>query len=116
MTEFSGNVQEDVVITMKGAMTIERAGELKQMLLDAMRESGSLVIRFVENSGIDISFLQLICAAHRSAIVSGKKIKIDQNIPESLLEKILSAGYAHHPLLKILSYETGVKSQGGNNE
>jgi anti-anti-sigma regulatory factor len=101
MTDFSGNDQEDATLIMEGALTIERAAELKEMLLGAMRNSGSVVIRFMENSRIDISFLQLICAAHRSAINTGRNLKLYQNIPENLLKEIRSAGYAHHPLLKL---------------
>jgi anti-anti-sigma regulatory factor len=97
MTELSGNFQEEVVLIMEGALTIERAGEVKEMILNAMRNSATVVIRFMENSRIDISFLQLVCAAHRSALSAGKHLKLVQEMPDSLLKEIRSAGYAHNP-------------------
>jgi anti-anti-sigma regulatory factor len=97
MTEILGNFKEEVVLIMEGALTIERAGEVKEMILNAMRNSATVVMRFMENSRIDISFLQLVCAAHRSALSSGKHLKLVQDIPDSLLKEIRSAGYAHNP-------------------
>jgi ABC-type transporter Mla MlaB component len=116
MTDLKGNVQEEAVLIMKGNLTVERAVELKGMLLDALKCSASVIIHFKENSKIDVSFLQLVCAAYRSALSSGKHLKLLQPIPDTLLQEIRSGGYAHHPVWDFNSNIARVKSQGGNND
>ena len=115
MTDLLGNVQEEAVLIMEGNLTVERAAELKGMLLDALKCSASVIIHFKENSKIDVSFLQLVCAAYRSGLGSGKHIKLSRTIPDTLLQEIRSGGYAQSPW-DFNSNTARVKSQGGNNE
>ena len=116
MSDLSGNMREDFVLIVEGNLTIERAGELKGTLLNALKDAASIGICFKEDSRIDVSFLQLVCAAHRSACSSGKQLKIIQTIPDTLLKEIRNGGYAHHPVWDFNSNTAGVKSQGGRNE
>jgi anti-anti-sigma regulatory factor len=116
MSDLSGNIQEDVVLIVEGNLTIERAGELKGTLLKALKDAASIVICFKDDSRIDVSFLQLLCAAHRSACSSGKHLKLVQTIPDTLLKEVRNGGYAHHPVWDCNSNSASVKSQGGRNE
>ena len=116
MANLTGNMQKEVVLTAEGDLTVERAIELKRMLLNALRDAASVAILFKENSRLDVSFLQLLCAAKRSALASGKDLKLVQNIPDNLLAEIRTAGYSHHPIWDIQSNIARVGSQGGNNE
>jgi ABC-type transporter Mla MlaB component len=116
MTDLLWNAREEAMLIMEGDLTIERAAELKGMLLDALKSSASVIIHFKENSKTDVSFLQLVCAAHRSALSFGKHLKLSRTIPETLLQEIRSVGYAHHPVWDFNNNTAIVKSQGGNNE
>ena len=59
-------------ICLNGELTISRATELKEAMMQALAGSDTIEIDLKDVTRIDLSFLQLSCAAHRTAIQSGK--------------------------------------------
>lgn len=114
MADFRENGMEDVMLMMEGDLTIERAAELREVLLAALKNSDSVIIRFEGDPAADISFIQLIYAAYGSALASGKQLKL-ADFPHNLMEVIRSGGYAHHPVWDSDSNASSVKSEGGKN-
>lgn len=98
MTNSTDKVQRDAVIILEGDLTVDRAGEMRALLLGALNDSESVVIGFKENCKADVSFLQIVCAAYRSALDSGKHLKLDDDIPVGLLNNVLSNGFGRHPV------------------
>lgn len=72
-------------LTMSGSLTIENAGEIKRRLLTAFERSDHLKVRIMEDAEMDVSFLQILCAAHRTAEKSNKIFAVD---PTELLIRI----------------------------
>lgn len=60
------------VLSVEGDLTIEYAAGLKTVLAEALNSGLQLILDVANVAKIDVSCLQLICSAHRSAVLSGK--------------------------------------------
>jgi anti-anti-sigma regulatory factor len=67
------------VLTLSGDLTISNAELFKTTLIDAMKNTGDLVLNLTNITDADISCLQIVCSAHKKAINSNWSIKIDDN-------------------------------------
>ncbi len=63
------------LVVLKGELAVEDAGQLKLALAAALRD-GSVEIDLSGASSINVFCLQVLCSAHRSAAISGRKISI----------------------------------------
>jgi anti-anti-sigma regulatory factor len=107
---------QNTVIVVEGDLTVENAGELQKKLRAAIETSESVVIQFSDNTRIDISFLQLACAAYRFALESGRDLKLSPAIPDSLMRAVQSSGFAYHPVWDLYSGKGKGMFKGGGNE
>ena len=82
-----------VVINLGGVLTIVRAVELKQIISEALNKSKYVVLECSECTDMDLSFLQLVCSAHRTALQSNIMLKLGSTLEEHLLKKAGEAGY-----------------------
>ena len=64
----SGN---DAVVVAGGRLTFSHAGRLHQELLEAFAAGGRVDLFLHDVQEVDLTFLQLLCAAHRTAFVNG---------------------------------------------
>ncbi len=80
-------------IELAGSLTIERADEVKSLLINALFNSDHLVLDVREVVEADLTGLQLICAAHRSAVSNGKEITMDCASSSALSAVLARAGY-----------------------
>ncbi|MGC8494785.1 MAG: STAS domain-containing protein [Syntrophobacteraceae bacterium] len=80
------------ILKLRGDWTIERAGELKPALLEALANSEQIVIDMGELSGLDLSTIQLLCSAHRKSIRCGKQLGLGERKPEALKRMVREAG------------------------
>ncbi len=80
------------ILKLRGDWTIERAGELKPALLEALANSEHIVIDMGELSGLDLSTMQLLCAAHRKSIRLDKQFGFSEQRPETLKRMVREAG------------------------
>jgi len=65
------------VLVMGGSLTIENAGEIRRRLLNAFERSDRVVVSIAEDTQMDISFLQVLCAAHHTAAKTNKTFELD---------------------------------------
>ena len=72
-----------------GNLTIDQSCSFKDTLLEAFESTNHLIIDLEKVSAIDISSLQLLCAAARSITQAGKKISIKGEIPD-IIKKALA--------------------------
>ncbi len=80
-------------LTLTGDVTMAEVQETKKAILEAINEVDRLFLDLKKIESVDVSFVQLLCAAHRECFVSEKDIFMDAEMGdtiESLLEK---AGY-----------------------
>jgi anti-anti-sigma regulatory factor len=80
---------------LEGTWTIERAYELKQLLMERLSDEGDVVVDLRGVVAVDLSFLQLLCSAHRTFLGLNRRFSLDAKRPEALKEFVKNAGYAH---------------------
>jgi len=61
-------------LVLKGALVIERVTEVKEELQKALEETDILMVNLMEISEMDLSCLQLLCSAHRTAMALKKTL------------------------------------------
>jgi len=89
---------QNTILVLEGDLAVDKAGALKIMLQDALKNAESVAINFKDNHKIDITFLQLVCSAHHSALLSGKNLNLSEKMPDNLKNLLKSAGYMQHPV------------------
>jgi anti-anti-sigma factor len=67
---------KDMVLTLTGEQTIERAEELKSTLLEVLKNTDSLIIDLLQVVAIDFSCLQLLFAAQQTALAYNKELRL----------------------------------------
>ena len=93
MSGFTVSQPDDArVLVMGGSLTIENAGEIRRRLLDAFERSDRVVVSIAEDTQMDISFLQILCAAHHTAAKTNKTFELDR-APKVFPCAIEDAGY-----------------------
>ena len=80
-------------IVPEGELTVSNASELRDSLIRSMQEVDSVEIDFENVTEVDLSCLQLICSAHRSAEKKDKKIVLVHTQNESLATAVTQAGF-----------------------
>jgi anti-anti-sigma regulatory factor len=73
-----------VTVAINGALTIERCGEFRQALVDALAGAQHVVLEFGRVHDMDIPVLQLICSACKTAAAANKSFTFAGTLPESL--------------------------------
>ncbi|MBF0545021.1 MAG: STAS domain-containing protein [Candidatus Riflebacteria bacterium] len=76
-----------------GELVLSQANEIKKILLEALGKYENLVIDLSQVSALDVSFLQLLCSMHKSAIKAGKIVKLDSKMSQIVREVISLAGF-----------------------
>lgn len=85
------------VIRLEGEMDIAGAGELKTVLLDALRSRGEVCLSLERATGIDVTVAQLLWAAQRAARDSGVVLAIAGPVPEAMRRTFREAGFETFP-------------------
>jgi anti-anti-sigma factor len=67
---------EGIRIRVEGALTIEQAGQLKDALLEALQEGKGIEVDLSSVRALDLAGMQLLCAAHRSAMAGGTVFRV----------------------------------------
>jgi anti-anti-sigma regulatory factor len=73
-------------LTVDGALTIERSGEFRKTLMDALAGAQQVVLDVTQVQEIDIPGLQLICSACKTAAATGKVFSFTGQLPACLME------------------------------
>jgi anti-anti-sigma regulatory factor len=81
-------------IHLEGDLTLPNAADLKNILIKALINADAVTIRFGAVQDLDLSCLQLLCSAHRSAVRLKKKIQFEGSLPKILEETADAAGYS----------------------
>lgn len=69
-------------LKLDGEMTVGRASEFKDALLKSLEKSDTVEVNFNDVDKVDLSCLQLLCSAHRTAATKGKTLTVkDQSLP-----------------------------------
>jgi anti-anti-sigma regulatory factor len=80
-------------LEIEGECTLDRAVELKSLLLEALQDGGDLLLKLDKVTAVDLSFLQLLCSAHRAALRCGKGFALHPQHPVAFIEAAEGAGF-----------------------
>ncbi len=89
------NLSDDKgAIHLDGDLTLPNAAELRTMLIKSLIDADEVTIRFGAVQDVDLSCLQLLCSAHRSAVRLKRQIRFEGDLPKLLRETADAAGYS----------------------
>ena len=83
-------------VNISGDLTVHHASALKAVLLEAMQNAKAVVFAVDQVTGLDVSFPQLVCSAHRSAAALGTELTITGLEQDPLAQLLLKAGFMRH--------------------
>lgn len=84
------------VLKVAGEATIVAAGDFKEALLDALSGASEVQVDVSALTGIDLTGLQLLCAAHHSAGIAGKDFHIVDGGNPTFRDMANAAGFRRH--------------------
>ena len=82
-------------LTIGGNMTVENINRFHQKICDLFNEVNDLVIHVNKGTQFDLTFVQIICTAHREFNAADKTISMDGEVDE-LFMKTDEIGYTRH--------------------
>lgn len=83
----------DSTIFLEGTWTIERAPELRELLMEAAKTAEEVLIDVRQVKEVDLSCLQLLCSAHRTFAKRGAKLALHEDRSEAFEKAVRDAGY-----------------------
>lgn len=86
--------ENTVVLRIGGEAVIDTAGELKEALLKSLARADDILIDIEKVTAADLSFLQLLCSAHKSCLKSDKKMRLGGIRPSVYHRIVKNAGYS----------------------
>ncbi len=81
------------VIAVGGELTVAHAQELRTSLKEAVDRYRSVVVQFGDIADIDLSCLQLLCSAHKSAMKQEKLLALGEHVPAVFAQTFADAGF-----------------------
>ncbi len=86
-------IGKDGLLVFTGDVTIASAGQVKDVLLSAVKEVARLNIDLTGVEATDISFLQILCAAHRQMSMEDKQICLSGGMSGVIENMLHRTGY-----------------------
>ncbi len=81
-------------ITLDGNLTVGQAEGLRTLLIKALIDAEEVRVDFGTVTDVDLSCLQLLCSAHRSASRMKRSISLSGDWPELFKQIVEEAGYS----------------------
>jgi ABC-type transporter Mla MlaB component len=79
-------------LTLVGALTVRNIRQIHDHMRDVLRQHAHMRIDCQAASDIDLSFIQLVLAARRSAEAEGKSVSLAHPASGVLLERLTQSG------------------------
>ncbi|HNS14720.1 MAG TPA: STAS domain-containing protein [Syntrophorhabdaceae bacterium] len=80
-------------ITFRGDLTIQSAGQVRRVLREALDSCQTIKISLKDIESIDLSCIQIFCAARKTAFKADKRLTLDAALPEAAALAIEQAGF-----------------------
>jgi len=90
----------DIIITSGARLTIESATEFSRIISEALEASQNVALEFEPTVEIDITGVQILCSACKSAARSGKTFTYRGPQPQALAGIITSSGAERNAVCK----------------
>jgi ABC-type transporter Mla MlaB component len=83
-------------LSLKGRLTLQHIFNLKAELGAALNKVDRLIIDLGEAEEVDLSFLQLLCSVHRTAIALNKSLALAGKHPKEFTQILKGSGFIRH--------------------
>ncbi|WP_130471401.1 STAS domain-containing protein [Candidatus Magnetaquicoccus inordinatus] len=80
-------------LILSGPLTIQHALSLKETLLKVGGDVKHLILNLDQVSSLDLTALQMLCAAHREWVKKGKKLTREGNVPDIVNRVVRESGF-----------------------
>lgn len=80
-------------LAMGGSLTVDNAARIQEELIRVSRESDRIALEIEEDAVADLSFLQILCSAHRTALLEKKTFELDLSAAPGIRQLLIGAGY-----------------------
>jgi len=90
----------EIVIPSGAKLTIETSSEFLTLLREALAQANTVVVEFDPQVQVDVTALQLLCSACKSAAAVGKTFVRRGGQPETLSQLVAAAGGGCHGACK----------------
>lgn len=90
----------EIIVTSGERLTIENAAEFSRLIREALEAAHIVAVEFEPSVEIDITGLQILCSACKSAANSGKIFSYHGLQPQALTDMIKSSGAERHAVCK----------------
>jgi len=81
---------------LSGDLTLQTAGAVKDLFAKVIKAKGDATFRFENVGDVDLSFIQIVCSAHRLAHDNGKCINFEGEWPEAFAQLLEESGLNVH--------------------
>lgn len=88
--------RKPITIAIKGDATVGAATRLKATLQQALQSASAVTVSLENITGVDVTFLQLLCSAHRTAAEAGATLTIKGTDREPVTSLLRQAGFLRH--------------------
>lgn len=102
------------VLRMDGELTMQNAGEFKEALMRSLEKTKEVVLDLEKVTKVDLSFLQLLCSAHRTSVKLKKSLMIGSNCPDIIKRSVEDAGFSRHEGCHLGKDKSCLWSKDGN--
>jgi anti-anti-sigma regulatory factor len=97
MTDFNIENRGDAkVLHVSGELVIQHAHRLASKLVESLSDADRVEIDLSSVTNVDISCLQLFCAAHKTSMQLNKLLEFDGTCPDVFKQVVKNAGYLRH--------------------
>lgn len=96
----------ETIVTSGERLTIENASEFSRIIGEALHASHHVAIEFEPSVELDITAVQILCSACKSASDSGRIFSYQGRWPETLADIITRSGAERHSLCRQINNST----------
>ena len=89
-----------MVVRIAGKATVHSADEMKAALIEALSATGEVMLELSGVTEVDAAFIQLLCAAQKSAAAANKVFHLGGGVPERVTRTFAEAGFPFALLIK----------------
>ena len=90
----------EIIITSGDRLTIENAADFTKLVREALAEHSNVLVEFEAAVEFDITGLQILCSACKSAAAAGKSFTYRGSQPQGLADIIAASGAERHAACK----------------
>ena len=89
-------MKDGIELKVSGSLTIENSADMRESLLDAFSKGDQVTVDLTAVDAIDLSGLQIMCAAHRTSLGLEKRLFVLGSLQLNVKKSAEIAGYYRH--------------------